>query len=179
MDFLALNYSQTYAFPLFPFSAVEFAVTEETEVKMNEEILVSGDMRISMLEQHAPRFGTYQKISRIIHDRVAYRHKNTKIDSFIWYNPEAGWLIGPSEHVGTVYACLQGYMDSPTPVHPCRWSVLVDRTKWTLCDSIIISYSTSLETNHGQSINVGSSKEHSIQISEHEEKIHNSTNNRM
>ncbi len=135
---------------------------------MNEEILVSGDMRISMLQEHAPRFGMYRKIARKMNDRVAYRHKNAKVDSCIWYQPMVGWLIGPRRNFGTTFAFLHGDMDSPTPVYPCRWKVLVAGTRWAWCDTITISNSTSLETNHGQSVNLGSSKEHFIPISEHE-----------
>jgi hypothetical protein len=135
---------------------------------MHEEILVSGDMRIRMLQEHAHRFGTYQKIARIVNARVAYRHKDTKMDSCIWYHPVAGWLIGSCEDFGSNFAYLHGCMHSPTPVYPCRWKVLVDGNKWTFCDTITISNSTSLETNHGQSVNLGSSKEHFIEISEQE-----------
>jgi hypothetical protein len=142
---------------------------------MQEEILVCADMRCEMVQEWATLFGTYRKIVDLVNGRVAYRHKDMGVDSYLWYHPDAGWLIGCKQILGTDLAYLYGQTHSLFPVSPICWNVRYNG-KWTACENITISSTSNSirghDVNYGhgnlKSVRLGTNKGDSINISGNE-----------
>jgi hypothetical protein len=134
---------------------------------MHDEVEVFGDMSDKMIKPLANLFGVYRKIEEVFNGHVAYRHKNTRVDSYIWFSPNVGWLIGGEENCGSSSAVLHGEIFSPSPVSSLGWKILFNR-KWSACGSISIASTNNTETNNfrGPSVNFGNSKEDSIELYE-------------
>jgi hypothetical protein len=115
----------------------------------------------------ANRFGVYRKIEEVFHGHVAYRHKNTRVDSYIQFTPNVGLLVGDKEICGTSCAVMHGEIFSLYPVLSLGWKVLFNE-KWSACGLISISSTNSTETNNfrGPSVHFCNNKEDSIELYE-------------